>query len=160
LEIFIMSTDKQFEATGPAAVGFETHGTNIVTGAVLQGNKIGAWIEGQSEGARVICHAGNALIASSAGGRAGTFISISDLAQISLEPKGNTGRGGKIPVHPEAYTTDEKGVNLPVNGVPGDLLATTVLGTTSLFLCVSSAAPNGPAVWREVLLGPNQIGRV
>jgi hypothetical protein len=156
-----MSSDNQFTALGPAAVGFQTHGANIATGAFVQGTDKGAVIEGQNLGASVTCNAGDTLIVTSNGGRGGTFNSGDvDRAQVSFFPFNNGGIGRRIPVNPEAFANDGIAVRMPIIGQQGDLLVMNVAQKTSMFLCVHASISERPAAWQEVLLGPILVSPV
>ena len=158
-----MSSDDQFTALGPAAVGFQTDGANIEHGAEIQGRSLGALIHGNETGLKVSSGSGTALDVSSD--------TISDPA---VNVKATTGLGiqvtsfktGLFAVSSGKDDLGERGIGVLGNNIVGgdvfaarkdiDTLGTGVLGTSSSNSGVLgfTADPNHAGVAGVNLFGP------
>lgn len=166
-----MSSDDQFTALGPAAIGFQTDGTNIDRGADVAGQSTGVAGRGGTVGVRGVGGeddgAGN--VAAGVGveghglghGPGGRFISDAWGANIHLEPHAlKSPTAGQPSKFPRQF---QKAQGLPTLGVVGDLWLArfsvrdphTGETTTDCALWVCAVAKRGasPALWRQVLLG-------
>lgn len=152
--------DTDFEATGPATVGFRTSNQGpIDRGVEATGEELG--VHGRGGRAGVVGDSDeDGVQGRGARGRGGRFLS-KIAAQVNLVPHKMKPPGGTIPAHPEQY----REAALPRHAEPGDLW----LGshpdhkakgpTCTLWLCVDGGGEQ-PAHWREVLLGSPVPGQI
>jgi hypothetical protein len=152
-----MSSDNQYTALGPAAVGFQTDGANIATGAEVAGTQLGVHGTGPV-----------GVLGQGQGGPGGEFTSDGNLdAQIHLRPHPMANPGVAVNVQAQEFA---KISSLPVSGRAGDFYLGTFTiaepaGPTvtrcALWLCVSSSGPRSvpAAEWSQVLLGNPVPGR-
>ena len=152
-----MSTSDQFTAFGPAAVGFQTDGTEIDRGAEIAGNTFGVLgsgltgVIGQGEQDGVQGKGGS--------GRGGRFESGNARAQINLQPQPMVVEDVSQPAQPFQLT----GTRLPIVGEVGDLWMSQIPHAThtpaALWLCVRAGeTKDEPALWCQVLLGSSVPG--
>jgi len=92
----------------------------------------------------------------------GGMFSADHTAQVQLVPRiANLPAPTATPVMPTALDMTEAANELPKHGRVGDLLSLFDRETLAarLWFCVLTGDENEPAVWREVLLGPDYHGR-
>jgi hypothetical protein len=125
-----MSSDNQYTALGPAAIGFQTYSTDIDTGAQISGNSMGIDAKGPIgvRGTGVQSDTGAGPIGVQGigdGGPGGSFTSSDTFAQLRLEPQlmeRITHDTGVISISvPEPSQQIPKINGLPKHGKLGDL---------------------------------------
>jgi hypothetical protein len=165
-----MSSDKQFTALGPAAVGFQTDSTKIERGVHAQGTTFGVDGYGGEFGVRGTGNSGVIGIGtSSADGAGGKFSSADLVPQLHLKPQLMAEPPpGKQPHYVLEFPKPQ---TLPILGRAGDFwlaqhdaVEHDPVHTCSLWLCVQDSVqgPTGitsPAMWRQVLLGGPYPGK-
>ena len=134
-----MSSDNQYTALGPAAVGFQTDGANIAKGAEVAGTQLGVHGTGPV-----------GVLGQGQGGPGGQFTSDGNLdAQIHVQPHPMANPGVAVTVPAQEFA---KISSLPVSGRAGDFYLGTFTITEpagppitrcALWLCVSSSGPQG-----------------
>lgn len=147
-----MSSDDQFTALGPAAVGFQTNGSNIDVGAAVAGTKAGVQAECIA-GPGVETSGKLGIIAEGRNGQGGEFASPDLRAQIRLRAHdiGTIG-SALMTANPREYEDPKN--SLPEFGELGDLLLLQHDGLASLWLCVVGfEKAKQSATWSQVLLG-------
>ena len=153
-----MPGSDQFTAFGPAAVGFQTDGTEIDRGAEIAGNTFG--VMGSGTVAGVIGQGVQDGVQGKGGsGRGGRFESDDLRPQIKLEPQPMRVEDVSRPAQPTQLT----GTSLPIVGEVGDLWMCQIPGAmttpAALWLCVfAGQTKDEPAHWCQVLLGDSVDG--
>lgn len=155
-----MEEEDWFQATGPAAVGFNTHGTNIDLGGSFSGSQAGAECRGETG---LVGSGGVVGVAASGshagvvgrgvdGGRGGKFEAPALTAQVQLVPDQVSGSGRDVEAEPRELSDPE----LPRAGTRGDLYMAAGFDAkvpAALWLCVTSDQDGRGAQWCQVLLG-------
>jgi hypothetical protein len=153
-----MSSDNQYTALGPAAIGFQTDSTDIDKGVQAQGNSIGVDGYGGPIGVRGTGGVGVVGVGSATAG--GAFSSGDLVPQLHLQPQAMVEPPPSVVVTPREFRQLK---SLPRHAKAGDLWLAeheeressgAQTQTCSLWLCVTgSAGDERAAMWRQVLLG-------